>query len=92
MAASWPLPKPEIQAASYQSKSQMDMVQSRFGAALGVEEIKSVEVGESFVGHLFAIKYENHAMRFTCRFYKPRDKWLVNSFNWDDQPMLSFGE
>ncbi len=92
MAVHWPLPQAEIDAAALTSKSQQDIIRSRFGAAIGVEELRSVEVGASFVGHLFALKYENHAMRFSCRFYKPHDKWLVNSFNWDDEAMVSFGQ
>ena len=90
LAPHWPLPQSEIRAIVAQSESQLGQVGSRFGAPIGTEHVSTSEAGSSFVGHLYAIKYENHALRFTCRFYKPRDQWLVNSVNWDDQAFISF--
>lgn len=80
----WPLPKEELMNLGYQSKSKLGMVEDRFGSALGTEFVRTVAVGESLISHVFLIKREKHALRFSCIFYKPKDKWLVNSMNWDD--------
>lgn len=88
LAPHWPLPQAELDASAYQSKSQLDMVSKRFGSPIGSEFVRSTEAGKSFVRHTFAIKYEKHALRLTCLFYKPKDKWIVNAFNWDDKPMI----
>jgi hypothetical protein len=88
LAIHWPLPKEDIDAIAIQSKSQMNLVGARYGGYVGVEFIRTTKAGESFFRHLYAIKYDNHAVRFSCSFYRPRDKWIVNGFNWDDQPVV----
>ncbi|WP_206483505.1 hypothetical protein [Thalassotalea sp. G2M2-11] len=86
----WPLPKAELDNLSYQTKSQLDMVSGRFGRILGSDFIKSQIAGTSFVQHTYAIKFEKHALRFVCLFYKPENKWVVNSVYWDDKTTLFF--
>ena len=86
----WPLQKEEIDALAYQSKTQMGMAATRFGAPLGAEFVRTDTVGESLVRHTFLIKYKNHALRLACYFYKPKDAWLVKSVTWDDKPQDLF--
>jgi hypothetical protein len=86
LAAHWPLPKEEVDSMAIESRKQLGLVGGRFGAYVGIEPISTTQAGNSFLRHLFAVKYENHALRFTCAFYKPHERWLVNSFNWDDKP------
>lgn len=90
----WPLPKEEIQNLGYQTKSQLSMLGDRFGASIGAEHVRTIEAGKSLVRHIFLIKYEKHALRFSCVFYKPKDKWMINSVLWDDRPqdLLSIGD
>ena len=92
LANYWPLPKEEIQNLGYQSKTQLGMVSARFGAPVGAEHAQTTLVGQSLVKHLFLIKFENHALRFSCIFYKPRNKWLVNAVIWNDQLQDAFGD
>jgi len=80
----WPLPAEEISNLAYQTESQLKMVSSRFGDILGSDFIGSKEAGNSFVQHTFIAKFEKHAVRFICVFYKPSNEWLVNSVYWDD--------
>lgn len=80
----WPLPAEEISNLAYQTESQLKMVASRFGNILGSDFIGSKVAGDSFVKHTFIGKFEKHAVRFICVFYKPRKEWLINSVYWDD--------
>jgi len=87
----WPLPEEEIQNLGYQTKAQLAMVGDRFGAMIGAEHVKTTIAGQSLVKHVFLIKREKHAMRFSCVFYRPGKDWLVNAVVWDDKPQNLFG-
>ncbi len=80
----WPLPKEEIQNLGYETKSKLGMVAERFGASIGAEYVGTAVAGHSLIRHTYLIKRENHALRFACTFYKPKDKWLINGVFWDD--------
>jgi hypothetical protein len=81
----WPLPKEELQNLGYQSKAQLEMLGQRFGKSLGAEYVETMTAGDSLVRHIFLIKHEKHALKFSCAFYKPKGSWLVNSILWDDK-------
>ena len=81
----WPLPKEELKNLAYQTTSQLAMVAGRFGAPIGSEHVSTKQAGSSFVQHVYIVKYDRHALRFTCRFYRPAKDWIVNSVTWDDQ-------
>jgi hypothetical protein len=85
MVPYWPLPKEELQSLGYQSKAQLEMLGQRFGKSIGAEYTETIKAGDSLVRHVFLIKHEKHALRFSCVFYKPKDSWLVNSVLWDDK-------
>jgi len=85
----WPMPKEELDNLSYQTKTQLATVSSRFGNMIGSDFIKTQEAGSSFIQHTYVVKYEKHALRYVCLFYKPKQEWVVNAVYWDDQtPML----
>ena len=86
----WPLPKEEIEALAYQSKTQMGMVSGRFGQPLAAEYVRTETAGPSLVKHIFLLKHTKHALRMSCVFYKPAGSWLVNSVVWDDKPQELF--
>jgi hypothetical protein len=86
----WPLPVEEIDSLSYQTKTQMDMVKSRFGKILGSDYVSAKKAGASLAKYSYAIKFEKHAVRYMCIVYKPRDLWIINSIYWDDQIDLLF--
>lgn len=86
----WILPKEELKNLTYQTESQLKMVGTRFGASLGHDYIRSEEAGASFVKHTFVGKFEKHAVRYMCIFYKPKDHWVVNSVYWDDNTPALF--
>jgi hypothetical protein len=86
----WPLPKQELDTLSSQTKTQLATVSGRFGNSVGSDFIKTQEAGSSFIQHTYAIKFEKHALRFVCLFYKPKKDWVVNAVYWDDQTPLFF--
>lgn len=86
----WPLPSQEIDALIYQTETQLKMVESRFGKMLGSDYISTKVAGNSFVKHTFIGKFEKHAVRYICVFYKPKDQWFVNAVHWDDQTPALF--
>lgn len=90
LKAHWPLPKQEIENLSYQTETQLKMVASRFGNTIGSDFISTKVAGDSFVQHTYIGKYDKHAVRYICVFYKPKDHWVVNAVYWDDQTPLLF--
>ena len=86
----WPLPVEEVDNLAYQSETQLKMVASRFGKSLNAEFISTKTIGNSFAQHVFIGKFEKHAIRYMCTFYKPKDSWLVNNVSWDDKVTLLF--
>ncbi|MDQ7058044.1 MAG: hypothetical protein Q9N62_06225 [Ghiorsea sp.] len=81
----WPLPEEELDNLAYQTASQLKMVSSRFGKILGADFVSTKTAGESFVQHTYVIKFEKHAVRYKCTFYKPKNTWIVNAIFWDDK-------
>ena len=69
----WPLPKQEIDNLAYQTESQLTMVTSRFGQILGSDFVGTKVAGTSFVQHTYIAKFEKHAVRYICLFYKPKN-------------------
>lgn len=86
----WPLPVEEIDNLAYQTESQLKMVSSRFGEILGADFVGTKVAGTSFVQHTYIGKFEKHAVRYICVFYKPKKEWVVNSVYWDDQTPALF--
>lgn len=86
----WPMPKQEMENLSYQTETQLQMVSERFGEILGADFVDTKVAGTSFVRHTYIVKFEKHAVRYICLFYKPRDEWFVNGVFWDDQTPALF--
>ncbi len=86
----WPIPVAEINNLVYQTQSQMKLVANRFGKKVGYDFVKTEKIGNSFIKHIYIVKFENHAIRLNYVFYKPKKYWKLNSFNWDDKVQLLF--
>lgn len=82
----WPLPKADLDRLAEQTRSMIAVVGERFGAPIGAEFVRTIEAGQSLVGHVFLMKHEKHALKLSCVFYRPREAWLVNAVLWDDKP------
>ena len=56
---------------------------SELGNYYGYELITQQKLTNNFVLLSYFIKYDRQPMRFTFEFYKPNDKWLLFSLNFD---------
>jgi hypothetical protein len=80
----WPLPPVEIDNLANQTNMQWPMVRQRFGAAVGTEFVRERKVGESIAEYVYLQKFQHHAIRWVFIFYKPQDRWFMNSVSFDD--------
>lgn len=90
LAKHWLLPKHEITNLINQTDSQLTAIGYRYGEVIGIDFISTERMGNSFLRHTFIRKFENHALRFVCTFYQPKNTWVVNSVHWDDDISESF--
>ena len=85
LAPYWPIAGDELQALSNDAQAQLELFERRFGKPLGAEWVNTQTAGKSLLRHNYLVKFENHAVRLQCVFYKPKDWWMVSAFLWDDQ-------
>lgn len=65
-------------------KSQLTNFLGLVGDYYGYEKITEKSIGESYKLVSYMIKYDRQPLRFTFVFYKPKDKWQVQNFKFDD--------
>jgi len=65
-------------------KSQLTNFLGLVGDYYGYEKITEKSVGKSFRLISYMIKYDRQPIRFTFVFYKPKDKWQIQNFQFDD--------
>jgi hypothetical protein len=85
------VPESEFNVMLEKAKLQLPMIQGRFGKSLGAEFIKEKTVGKSLLQIVQIQKFEKHILCWKFTFYKPVDKWVLDSFTFDDN-MLSLFE
>jgi type II secretory pathway pseudopilin PulG len=71
---------------------QRTQLETRFGESLDYEFIRSRRAGDSLLQLIYIEKTERHALRWTFRFYKPHDSWLLNNIGWSDDISELFDE
>ncbi len=54
------------------------------GKYYGFEIITTKKFSDSFILYSYLVKYERQPLRFTFKFYKPNDKWVLFSYALDD--------
>lgn len=65
-------------------KTNFATLQTYFGKYNGNALIVKKEIGNgALVIYSYLIKYERQPVRFTFKFYKPKDVWLSYSFSYD---------
>lgn len=74
----------ELQSISLQSKTQREQLADRLGKSIGYEFINSKKVGQSLMMYQYIEKTEKHALNWNFYFYRTKDGWVLNSFNWND--------
>jgi hypothetical protein len=78
------VPAEEFGKIEEEIKFQLPGMEKRFGTTVGFEFISEKSVGKSLYSLNYLQKFEKHAVRWRFLFYKPGDKWLLNSFATDD--------
>lgn len=78
------VPKAELEALKGQAMLQVPVMESRFGKNIGYEFLSESSAGKSVLKFVYLQKFEKHAIVWHFVFYKPKDKWLMNSFNYSD--------
>ena len=66
-------------------KTQLASFLGLVGDYYGYEKITEKSVGESYKLVSYMIKYDRQPVRFTFVFYRPKDKWQVQNFQYDDR-------
>lgn len=79
------IPESEFQVSLEQYKMQRPMMDQRFGKTIGAEVVNFKELGESLMMATFVQKFEKHVMRWRFYFYKPKEKWVLNTYATDDK-------
>jgi len=64
-------------------KSKIDSLKSTLGSFSGYEQIIEKNAANSLVLFSYLVKHENHPLRFTFVFYKPKDNWVLYKFSVD---------
>ena len=65
-------------------KTQLSSFIGLVGEYYGYEKITEKSVGKSYKLVSYMIKYDRQPVRFTFVFYRPKDKWQVQNFQYDD--------
>lgn len=85
LSQNWPLSQSEIDTLKAHTQKNRQNLSQRYGQVLSIEYLGSQRIGNSFVRHVFLEKFEKHAIQWEFSFYKPLDKWVMNSMFWDDK-------
>ena len=75
----------EFQVSIEQLQMQQPMIDQRFGKTISAELIEFEEKGDSLMLAIFIQKFEKHIMRWRLYFYKPNERWLLNTYLTDDK-------
>jgi len=92
IGSQWPFPVAELKPVQEQAEKNQVFVKERFGQPCGFRLVKEEIVSEVCLRYTYVAKYEKHLIRWQFVFYKAKDRWLLNSFNWDDAIDALFGQ
>lgn len=84
LAPYWPFGAEEVAGVRRSLEENANTILARYGELLGYEQAEQQQIGSSLVRFTYLAKYERHALRWSFDFYRPDDRWLLNSFWWDD--------
>jgi vancomycin permeability regulator SanA len=66
-------------------KNQLMSTIALVGDYYGYEKITVKSLGDNYRLESYLLKYDRQPLRFTFIFYKPKDKWQVQNFKFDDE-------
>ncbi|KJS09854.1 MAG: hypothetical protein VR73_00695 [Gammaproteobacteria bacterium BRH_c0] len=77
------IPPAQIDMFARQYKAHYEHTIQHYGKAVGVEHVSTEMSGQSFIRVTHLVKYEVKAVAWFMIFYKVRDSWVLNEFNYD---------
>lgn len=80
----FPISQREYNNLLEQTETQLQGSKSSFGDALDYKFVREETVGEFLARYIFVIRHEMTATVWRFLYYKPSEKWLLNSLHWND--------
>jgi hypothetical protein len=80
----WPLSENEIDILEKKTVRSLNIVQQRFGNAIGNVKIKTEKIKDIALRLTYLVRYDIYALRLKFTFYKNKNGWLITTFEWDD--------
>jgi len=65
-------------------KTKLNSFLGLVGDYHGYEKITEKSIGQSYRLISYMVKYDRQPVRFTLIFYKPKDRWQLQNFQYDD--------
>ena len=79
------LPDKDTDTLLESTVNQLDLLSHRFGKACGYEFIAKDEINDSLVDFKYMIKCEFYPLIWKFRFYRAKEHWVLNHYEWSDQ-------
>lgn len=67
------------------------MAMGLYGTPIGIEKIREDDLSPSLKRIVYIQKFERYPVAWEFYFYKPKDKWMINTLNFRDQIALILG-
>lgn len=88
----FPISQREYKNLLEQTETQLQGSKSSFGEALDYKFVREETVGEFLARYVFVIRHEMTATVWKFLYYKPGEKWLLNSLHWNDNVSRLFSD
>jgi hypothetical protein len=79
-----PLAPEELDKLETGTADQLAAIGPRFGKILGFEKVRTQKKSDSVMECVYLVKCERHILRWRFYFYRPQERWFLNSLTWDD--------
>ena len=81
----FPIPQEQFANLVARTESQLSGSERDFGKMLEYKFVREERVKDFLIRFTFIIKHELTVTRWKFLYYRPKDRWLLNSLYWDDQ-------
>ncbi|MFW6104717.1 MAG: hypothetical protein ACOC6I_02635 [Candidatus Bipolaricaulota bacterium] len=81
----FPISQREFDNLVHQTRDRLQGSQPNFGSMLNYKFVREERVENFLLRFTFVIKHELTVTVWKFLYYRPEDKWLLNSLNWNDQ-------
>lgn len=81
----FPISQSELDNLVHQTRVQLQGSQPNFGSMLNYKFVRKERVEDFLIRFTFVIKHELTVTVWKFLYYRPEDRWLLNSLNWNDQ-------